>query len=87
MTPDEHWKRGTNTSRNLRRNEDFFWSIKAKKYRPEFNVAPPDVGLRFAFDANPRMCYERNGGELPFGCHGWAKYDRQFWERHLVQAA
>jgi hypothetical protein len=78
------WMRGTNTSRTLGRNEDFFWSLEAKRYDPEFSVAPLEVALRFAFESNPRACYELNDYALPFGCHGWAKYDRSFWEPHLV---
>jgi len=78
------WIRGTNTSRTYGQNEDFFWSLEAKRYEPDFSVAPADVALRFAFESNPRACFERNGHALPFGCHGWAKYGRSFWEDYLV---
>lgn len=81
------WERGTNTSRTLGSNEDFFWSMEATRYQPDFTVAPADVALRFAFEANPQICYERTGHRLPFGCHGWTRYDRPFWETHLLQAA
>lgn len=81
------WERGTNTSRSLGGNEDFFWSLEAKRYKPDFSVASADFALRFAFEANPQMCWERTGHELPFGCHGWTKYGRRFWEGHLLRAA
>jgi hypothetical protein len=68
------------------RNNDFFWSFDAVRFFPEFRVAPVGDGLEFAFEAAPRMCYEINERRLPFGCHAWAKFDRSFWEPHLVGA-
>ena len=41
--------------------------------------------LAFAFEAEPRRCFERLG-RLPFGCHRWQKFDRAFWEPHLLPA-
>jgi hypothetical protein len=64
--------------------EDWFWSLEAKKYLPSFRIAPNDDGLRFAFDERPREAYEANGRQLPFGCHGWSKHDREFWEPYLL---
>ena len=66
------------------RNNDFFWSLEAVRYLPEFTVAPVNQGLAFAFEAAPRMCYEMNNSKMPFGCHAWAKFDRAFWEPHLL---
>jgi hypothetical protein len=80
------WLRGgSNTTRTLGLNEDFFWSFEAARYEPSFAVASVEQALRFAFEANPRICLELNGGKLPFGCHAWAKYDREFWEPHLLR--
>jgi len=68
------------------RNNDYFWSFEAVRYLPEFRVAPVDEGLKFAFEAAPRMCFEMNGGNLPFGCHAWTKFDRGFWEPYLLRS-
>jgi hypothetical protein len=68
----------------FRYNEDKFWARRARHYYPEFRIAPPDVALRFAFECQPRPCYERNEFRLPFGCHAWARYDRAFWEPFLL---
>lgn len=65
-------------------NEDRFWSDRAALFFPGFRVAPPGVALRFAFERAPRYCYSRNGGRLPFGCHAWSRWDRSFWEPHLI---
>jgi len=68
-----------------RLNEDCFWSFKAADYCPDFKIAPVRDGLRFSFEMAPRRCFERNGGQLPFGCHAWNKYDREFWEPFLLR--
>jgi hypothetical protein len=66
------------------RNNDIFWSDMAKYYLPTFRVAPFDEGLRFAFEVAPRECFRMNGGMMPFGCHAWERYDREFWKPHLL---
>jgi hypothetical protein len=48
-------------------------------------VASVDEALRFAFEAAPRECFERNGRRMPFGCHAWEKFDRGFWEPFLLR--
>jgi hypothetical protein len=65
-------------------NADIFWSFDAVRHHPGFRVASVAEGLRFAFELSPRMCFELNNHELPFGCHAWARYDRAFWEPHLL---
>lgn len=72
---------------NNNRNNDVFWSDVAVRYYPEFKVASLEDGLRFAFETSPRTCLEMNGGKMPFGCHAWARYDRAFWEPHLIPPA
>jgi hypothetical protein len=67
-------------------NNDFFWAFQAAHYLPRYKVASVGAALRFAFEACPRMCFEMNKRQLPFGCHAWTKYDRAFWEPFLVGA-
>lgn len=66
------------------KNEDHFWSDRATHYVPDFKVASVEIGLRFAFEVAPRLCYDMNHRQLPFGCHAWPRYDRGFWEPHLL---
>jgi hypothetical protein len=68
-------------------NNDYFWSFEAPRYLPEFKIASVEEGLRFAFEAAPRNCFEMNGRRLPFGCHAWTKFDRTFWEPYLLKSA
>jgi Protein of unknown function (DUF5672) len=65
-------------------NEDVFWAIEAPKFDPSFRVAPAEEAFSFAFEASPRWGYEKNGCQLPFGCHAWARYDRTFWKAKIV---
>lgn len=67
-------------------NEDLFWSDRARLFYPKFNIAPVDVALKFAFERFPSYCYEQNNRQLPFGCHAWAKWDREFWEPFLINS-
>jgi hypothetical protein len=63
---------------------DFFWSKDAVRYFPEFKIPSGSEALKFAFEVDPSKCYEMNGNKLPFGCHAWERYDRSFWEPHLI---
>jgi hypothetical protein len=65
-------------------NEDHFWANRATHYSPKFKVAPLENAIKFAFECVPRYCYHLNGKQLPFGCHAWNRYDREFWEPFLM---
>jgi len=64
-------------------NEDVFWSIEAPKFDALFKVASAEAALPFAFEVAPRWSLKKTGGQLPFGCHAWERYDRSFWEEVL----
>jgi hypothetical protein len=65
--------------------EDVFWNRRGSYYYPEFKIAPFEVAIRFAFECAPRLCFKKNNDTLPFGCHAWSKYDREFWEPYLCR--
>jgi hypothetical protein len=65
-------------------HEDRFWSEYATHYDPDFRIAPVDVAMRFAFEAEPRKCFEHIGHRMPFGAHRWQKFDRAFYEPYLL---
>ncbi len=79
------WLEGKSDS-PFRGHEDLFWSFEAQRFAPRFSIAPVAEALRFAFEVEPRRAFELAGGKLPFGCHAWARYDRAFWEPHLLPA-
>jgi len=68
------------------KNEDYFWSFDAPKLFPRFSIPSTEVAVGFSFEQDPRLCYEKNGGILPFGCHNWTYYDRAFWEAHILNS-
>lgn len=59
--------------------EDIFWGKYAKQFDRSFKVASVHEALLFSFEADPAGSLEKTGGRLPFGCHAWARYDRDFW--------
>lgn len=65
-------------------NYDGFWSYEAPKYYPKFKVAPLKEALKFSFERFPRKCFKLNKEQLPFGCHAWARYDKSFWSKYLL---
>ncbi len=68
------------------KNEDLFWAFEAKQLMPKFHLPTPQEALAFSFEYAPQICFERNGSQLPFGCHAWARYDPGFWKHLLLQA-
>lgn len=77
-------RRLTQNLANLDFNEDLFWSIEAPRFVVDFRIPMPVQALDFSFELAPRYCFEANSGRLPFGCHAWAKYDRDFWKPFLL---
>ncbi len=71
--------------KHLEMNEDIFWSVFCSY--SWFGVFKPDfmLGLRFAFEREPRLLYKINDMMLPFGCHAWEKYDKEFWKAHIPE--
>jgi hypothetical protein len=65
--------------------DERFIANRASHYYSSFNIAPLETALRFAFECVPRYCFEKNNFNLPFGCHAWHKYDREFWEPYLLK--
>jgi hypothetical protein len=66
-------------------HEDRFWAEYATHYDPAFRIASVDVAMRFAFEAEPRRCYERIGRQLPLGAHRWQTFDPAFFEPYLLR--
>jgi hypothetical protein len=65
-------------------HEDLFWSFHARKLLPTFKIPTPQEAVAFAFEMAPRYCFRQNSNQLPFGCHAWARYDRDFWIPYLL---
>jgi Protein of unknown function (DUF5672) len=72
-------------ARRWQNNEDLFWAVAAPSYWPFFRVPGFEQALRFAFETRPRECFDLSGGNLPFGCHAWNRYDVDFWRPVFLQ--
>jgi hypothetical protein len=62
----------------LHRNEDGLWVQVASEIDYGFKVAEPNIAIPFAFECQPRRLYKIIQ-KLPFGCHGWERFDIEFW--------
>jgi hypothetical protein len=71
---------------NFGANEDLFWGIYMNRNFDWFKVAPVEEALKFSQHGAPSACL-KNGGPLPFGCHGWWKDNANFWIPLIQQAA
>jgi hypothetical protein len=67
-------------------NEDNFWGLRVPVDLPGFRVVDAYDAIDFAFEYHPARLYEMNGRSLPFGCHGWTRYDRAFWQPFIDSA-
>jgi hypothetical protein len=77
-------RKAADLARNPWPYEDKFWSLEAPRLEPSFRIPSPEVAVAFAFETEPRFCFEANGRRLPFGCHRWMTYDPEFWRPHLL---
>jgi glycosyltransferase involved in cell wall biosynthesis len=49
---------------------------------PDLVVAPVSEAMSFAFEVQPERLYALTG-KLPFGCHGFSRYGKDFWKQHI----
>lgn len=67
-------------------NEDIFWAQLIPSAFGKFNVPAADDAVSFSFEICPSYLYMLNNSKLPFGCHGWWKYEPDFWINHIREA-
>jgi hypothetical protein len=67
----------------FKENEDYFWCFFVKKNYQWFNIPEENVAAKFATEKKAAIHYEKNKGNLPFGCHAWLKYETEFWKKHI----
>ncbi|MCI8659506.1 MAG: hypothetical protein HFG54_04575 [Lachnospiraceae bacterium] len=58
-------------------NEDILIAVYGYPY---LNIAPLDIAASFSFEMDYEQCIKLTEGKMPFGCHGWEKYDFDFWK-------
>jgi len=61
-------------------NEDAWWALHVATAFSDYRIAAVTDACRFSFDTQPSFLFKKNGNQLPFGCHAWARYEPLFWE-------
>jgi hypothetical protein len=64
-------------------HEDVFFSETVFLKFKDFKIAPIEDAIKFSFEVRPEYLYELNNQRLPMGCHGWWRYNLDFWKPHI----
>lgn len=67
----------------FKENEDFVLGVIFSKEFESIATPAPSEAVAFAFETNAAYLYALNDRNLPFGCHGWNKYDVEFWKNFI----
>lgn len=66
-------------------NEDMIfgtWSTLSWGFNGKIPCA--DEAAKFSFEVHPEMLFDKNGKQLPFGCHAFEKWDySSFWSKYI----
>lgn len=71
---------------NYKFNEDYFFSDVVPGKFKWFKNCPPEKALEFSFEVAPSYLFKLNNDRLPMCCHGWKKYEYEFW-KPFIEAA
>lgn len=70
-------------AKNWKYNEDDFWTGLLDNSNYALKKPSPNKALEFSFERFPKECFQLIG-KLPFGCHGWEKYQyKEFWINYI----
>ncbi|HEY8929503.1 MAG TPA: DUF5672 family protein [Mucilaginibacter sp.] len=64
-------------------NEDVFFRYWGNLLHPLFRLPADQVAFHFSIEQEPRAAMQRLGGQLPFGCHAFQRYDPEFWNNYF----
>lgn len=64
-------------------NEDTYWGELIPRKFKWFKVPDELTASLFSMEVNAPTLYKANRNILPFGCHAWEKYHREFWEAFI----
>ena len=57
------------------RSEDDFWAFAGVIENSDFKSAPLKIANAFSVEYFPERIIKKNGGKIPFGCHGWYRFN------------
>ena len=59
-------------------SEDHYFCSRMRR-DPAFRIAPLRVACAFASELDAERTWQKNGYQLPLGCHGWHKFSADFY--------
>ena len=65
--------------------EDLFFSYYGRKNKEDFKIPDRHEAERFAIGLNCWNVFNRVSKELPFGCHGWYRWEYDFWRPYILR--
>ena len=73
-----------NIKKDLNNKRDWEDILYSYWYKDKMNIAPDEVSLKFGWQQDPQLNYEKNGRELPFGCHKPHIFGKNFKEYNVI---
>ena len=73
-----------NIKKDLNNKRDWEDILYSYWYKDKMNIAPEEVSLKFGWQQDPQLNYEKNGKELPFGCHKPHIFGKNFEEYNFI---
>ena len=71
--------------KSWRGNEDSFFAYCGVRNDIDFKNAPVNIAYKFSAEFLPERIQQKNGSELPFGCHAFYRYSADFYIKTFEQ--
>lgn len=67
-------------------NEDVLWGVYVPSIFPDFRIPSIDVAIKFSIESNPEYFMSLISPILPFGCHAWERWGKDFWQPYIISS-
>ncbi|TSD65876.1 hypothetical protein FFF34_000315 [Inquilinus sp. KBS0705] len=64
-------------------HEDGFFRYWGNIFSPIFKLPTDEVALHFSIEHSPKQSLKILGGEMPFGCHAFEKFEPHTWKLYI----
>ncbi|TDG35304.1 hypothetical protein EZJ43_14510 [Pedobacter changchengzhani] len=68
---------------NFNSGEDIFWGQIVSRSFKNFRLPNERTASKFAMEVKAPQLYKENNNILPFGCHAWERYHKDFWMQFI----
>lgn len=73
-----------NIKKDLSNKQDWEDILYSYWYKDKLNIAPDEISLKFGWQQDPQLNYEKNDRKLPFGCHKPHIFGKNFKEYNFI---